>query len=228
MVGLARAYGVLLDMDGTLLDTEVIYFASTMGAMTALGYLDAIDICHAMVGIPGPECEAMLRDTYGHDFPVSKFNEAFVAHRDLELQRGLSLKAGAAELLHALEAAGSPRAIVTSSSRKTAERHLTLAGIRSYFDLLVTRDDVVRGKPAPDLYLLATQQLELMPGECVAIEDSNPGVAAAYAAGVPVIMVPDVLPPSAETKLMDVHVMPDLNAALETLRNNGTLPRASS
>ena len=144
MVDLARALGVFLDMDGTLIDTEVIYFASTMGAMAALGNQDAVDVCHAMIGIPGPECETMLRDKYGPDFPVPNFNRAFVAHRDAELQRGLSLKAGADELVRALDAAGSPRAIVTSSSRKTAEKHLTLAGIRSQFDLLVTRDDVLR------------------------------------------------------------------------------------
>jgi HAD superfamily hydrolase (TIGR01509 family) len=228
MGDLARAaQGVLLDMDGTLIDTEVVYFASTVGAMVTLGYRDAVDICHRMIGIPGPECEMMLLEEYGADFPISSFNEAFVAHRDAELGRGLSLKVGADKLVQALCDAGSPRAIVTSSSRKTAEKHLALVGIRSQFDLIVTRDDVLRGKPAPDLYVLAARHLGLQPENCIAIEDSNPGVAAANAAGVPVIMVPDVLPPSAATERMGVPIMRDLNAVLDTLRNNGTLPNAA-
>lgn len=223
-MGQPRIGGVLLDMDGTLLDTETIYFSSTMAAMESLGYPDATEICHAMIGIPGAECEAMLLGRYGAEFSISGFNRAFVAHRDRLLEQGLPLKPGAIELLDALAEAQCPKAIVTSSSRKTAEQHLTLAGIRSHFEVIVTRDDVSRGKPAPDLYLLAAERLSLAPENCLAIEDSNPGIAAAHAAGIVAIMVPDILQPTAATRRMCAAVLPDLMEALALLRAQGFLP----
>ncbi|GLQ53781.1 HAD family hydrolase [Devosia nitrariae] len=216
--------GVLLDMDGTLLDTEVIYLSSTMAAMNSLGYPDAMEICHAMIGIPGPECEAMLLSRYGPQFSISGFNREFVIHRDRLLEQGLPLKPGASELIDALADAQIPRAVVTSSSRKTAERHLTLAGIRSRIEMVVTRDDVSRGKPAPDLYLLAAERLSLAPQSCLAIEDSTPGISAAHAAGIAAIMVPDILQPTADTRQMCAAVLPDLMAVLALLRTQGFLP----
>ena len=72
---------------------------------------------------------------------------------------GLPLKRGAVELLDALQAAECPMAIVTSSSLRTADAHLQLAGIRHRFETILTRDDVARGKPSPDLYLLAAARL---------------------------------------------------------------------
>ena len=122
---------VLLDMDGTLLDTERVYFDSLVGALNAFGYTDDVEaLCHAMVGLPGPDCEAMLLARYGENFPLAEINKAFAARRDEILAAGLPLKRGAIELLDALQAAECPMAIVTSSSRRTAESHLTLAGIR--------------------------------------------------------------------------------------------------
>ena len=216
--------GILLDMDDTLIDTEVVYFASTLAAMKSLGYPDAVDTCHAMIGIPGPECELMLINSYGTGFSIPDFNRAFVAHRDELLRSGLRLKPGAFDLVEALVKAEHPRAVVTSSSRKTAERHLDLAGIGSSFDVVVTRNDVARGKPEPDLYLEAAGRLGIPPQTCIAIEDSNPGVAAAYAAGTVTLMVPDILPPTFETRRMCTAILPDLLAVAVYLRDRSILP----
>jgi HAD superfamily hydrolase (TIGR01509 family) len=219
---------VLLDMDGTLLDTERVYLSSLVTALAAFGYDDATAMCHAMIGIPGPECENMLRVRYGDDFPLMDFNRAFVARRDEILQEGLPVKTGAVELLDALRSADYPMAIVTSSSRRTAEQHLTLGGIRSYFETILTRDDVERGKPSPDLYLLAAARLGVRPQACVAIEDSNPGIAAAHAAGAIPIMVPDILQPAAETRAKCAAVLPDLHAALAMLKQRSRIGRKQS
>ena len=173
---------VLLDMDGTLLDTEKVYFNSLVAALNARGYADeAVALCHAMVGLPGPACEALLLDRYGNDFPLAEINRAFLANRDRFMAAGLPLKSGTLELLDGLAAAECPMAIVTSSSRRSAERNLSLAGIRSRFDTILTLDDVTRGKPSPDLYLLAAARLGHAPEVCVAVEDSNHGVAASHA-----------------------------------------------
>ena len=70
-------------MDGTLLDTERVYFDSLVAALNAAGYTDdAVALCHAMVGLPGPDCEAMLHARYGENFPLAEINSAFIANRD--------------------------------------------------------------------------------------------------------------------------------------------------
>ena len=212
---------VLLDMDGTLLDTEQVYFESLTTALKGCGYTDGIvALCHAMVGIPGPECEAMLRAHYGESFPFAELNRAFVARRDEILAAGLPLKSGAVELLDALQEARYPLAIVTSSSRRTADEHLTLAGIRTRFEAVVTRDDVARGKPDPDLYVLAASRFGVKPEFCLAIEDSNPGVTSAHGAGAITIMVPDIVPPTEASRAKCVAVLPDLGAVLTMLRQH--------
>ncbi|MGY3620898.1 HAD family hydrolase [Bradyrhizobium sp. USDA 10063] len=215
---------VLLDMDGTLLDTEKVYFDSLVAALNARGYTDdVVALCHAMIGLPGPECELMLVRRYGDDFPLAEINKAFAANRDEIFRAGLPLKAGAIELLDALRSADYPMAIVTSSSRRSADQHLTLAGIRARFDTVLTRDDVTHCKPSPDLYLLAAKRLGVEPQACVAIEDSNHGVTAAHAAGAITLMVPDMIPPTEETRAKCAAVLPDLNAALAMLRQRGAL-----
>ncbi len=215
---------VLLDMDGTLLDTEKVYFDSLVAALNARGYTDdVVTLCHAMIGLPGPECELMLVRRYGDDFPLTEINKAFAANRDEMFRAGLPLKAGAIALLDALRSAECPMAIVTSSSRRSADQHLTLAGVRARFDTILTRDDVTHCKPSPDLYLLAAQRLRVQPQACVAIEDSNHGVTAAHAAGAITLMVPDMIPPTEETRAKCAAVLPDLNAALAMLRERGAL-----
>jgi HAD superfamily hydrolase (TIGR01509 family) len=210
---------VLLDMDGTLLDTEKVYLESLISALATFGYSDdVVTLCHAMVGIPALECEAMLLDRYGKDFPLPQLRQAFIARRDEILASGLPLKNGAMDLLDALRETALPLAIVTSSSRRTADEHLTLAGIRTRFGMIVTRDDVTRGKPSPDLYLLAASRFGVKPEFCLAIEDSNPGVAAAHAAGAITLMVPDIVPPTEESRAKCAAVLPDLGAVLTMLR----------
>ncbi|HEY0328697.1 MAG TPA: HAD family phosphatase [Rhodopseudomonas sp.] len=214
---------VLLDMDGTLVDTERVYITSLTEVLDEFGYPDAGLVCHGMIGLPGPECQQLLVSHYGRDFPLPAINRAFAARRDAMLAAGLPLKRGAVELLDALRAAQWPMAVVTSSSQRTAEAHLALGGIRARFDLIITRDDVARGKPSPDLYLLAAERLGVAPGACVAVEDSSVGIAAAFAAGAIALMVPDLQQPNDATRGQCAAVLPDLDAVLALLRTRAGL-----
>jgi HAD superfamily hydrolase (TIGR01509 family) len=216
---------VLLDMDGTLLDTEPSYVSALTAALDAFGYPDATAMCHAMIGIPGAECEPLLRARYGTSFPFADVIAAFAVRSDEIFRAGLPLKPGTIELLDALREADCPMAVVTSTPRRTAEEHLTLGGIRARFDTLVTCDDVTRGKPSPDIYLLAAARLGVRPQACVVVEDSNPGIAAAYAAQMIAIMGPDVVPPTEATREKCAAVLPDLHAVLAMLRERGLSTR---
>jgi beta-phosphoglucomutase-like phosphatase (HAD superfamily) len=116
-------------------------------------------------------------------------------------------------------------AVVTSSSRRTADKYLTLAGIHERFEAILTRDDVARGKPDPELYLLAASRLGFKPAHCLAVEDSNPGVASAHGAGAITVMVPDIVPPTAASRAKCAAVLPDLTAVAEMLLDWGVLAR---
>ncbi|MGC2780409.1 MAG: HAD family phosphatase [Bradyrhizobium sp.] len=209
---------VLLDMDGTLLDTETVYLEAAIAALNALGYTDGVtELCHAMIGIPGPDNERTLRNHFGDNFPLEEVNRLFAVKAAEILHAGMPLKRGVIDLLDAIDAAGLPKAIVTSSSRSTATEHLRLARIDHRFDAVLTRDDVSRAKPHPDLYLLAASRLGTTANACVAIEDSNPGVASAHAAGAITLMVPDIVPPTEQSRAKCAAVLPDLDAVREML-----------
>ncbi len=112
----------------------------------------------------------------------------------LVLARGLPLQPGAARLLAGLEAAGVPCALVTASSRAIMDAVLKVTGLS--FSVTVCGEDVRRGKPDPEPYLQAAALLGVPPPGCVVLEDSPTGIAAARAAGCPVIAVPSVpVPP---------------------------------
>jgi HAD superfamily hydrolase (TIGR01509 family) len=209
---------VLFDMDGLLIDTETVYIEALQAAATALDLKMPLDFCHSMIGIPGPDCDVMIRDFYGAGFHIERFRERFSAHAKQRFDTAIPVKAGVVELLDFLATRGLPLAVATASSRATAERHLGRAGLLDRFAAIATRDDVVRAKPHPDVYLEAARRLEVAPERCIAFEDSNAGLTAAHAAGTMAIMVPDILPPLPEVRARCVAVIDDLHAALDLLR----------
>lgn len=207
-----RVHAVIFDMDGTLHDTETVYDRAQRDAAAALGYSVSDAVWHSLIGIPGLESDAMLRAHLGADFPFDRFDEDYRRRRDALLADGVKWKPGAGEILDDLAARGMPVAVATSASRRTAETHLTRSGLRGRFDIVVTRDDVARGKPHPDPFLLAAASLSIAPEHCLVIEDAFTGIRAAHAAGMMPVLVPDILTPTAEIRALCVAVLPDLHA----------------
>ncbi|MEF2072537.1 HAD family hydrolase [Consotaella aegiceratis] len=206
---------VILDMDGTLHDTEIVYYRALKHAVAATGFSASDSLCRSLIGIPGKECDLILQEHFGSSFPFAECNRLFAEHRDDLLSQGVPLKPGAVELLDDLVAEGIPTAVATSSSRRTAESHLARSGLRNRLATLVTRDDVERGKPYPDLFLTAARMLNILPTACLAVEDSVAGIRAAHSAGMMVVMVPDLVAPTADIRALCVHVASDLHEVRE-------------
>jgi len=202
---------VILDMDGTLHDTETVYHAALKQAVATVGFTVTDEFCHSLIGIPALECDVMLREHLGPYFPFADCDRRYRQYRDLALNPCIPLKAGAIELVNALALGGLKRAVATSSSRHVADLHLGRSGLRDRFQVIVTRDDVAHGKPFPDLFLRAADLLDVPPAECLAIEDSMNGIRAAHAAGMMPIMVPDMLQPTEEIGALCVRVVADLH-----------------
>lgn len=205
-------------MDGLLINTERLARQALRLAGPEVGIALSDPVCASMIGVPVDGCRALLVERYGTDVPADALFAAAARRLQAQIDAGaMRLQPGAAALLAQLDAAGTPRAIATSSSRAKAQHHLRSAGLAHRFGTIVTRDDVAQGKPWPDLYLLAARRLGCQPIRCLALEDSYNGVRAACAADMPVIMVPDLLPPTAEMRAKCLAILPDLHAVARLL-----------
>ncbi|MGH7056960.1 MAG: HAD family hydrolase [Acetobacteraceae bacterium] len=202
---------VILDMDGTLHDTEGVYHSALMRAVAAVGFSVSEEFCDRLIGIPGKETDQMIREHLGPAFPFDEYDRRYAEHCELLLGEGIGLKPGALALLDHLAESGLPRAIATSASRRAAGLHLERSGLARHFDVVVTRDDVARGKPYPDIYLEASRRLGVAAERCLAVEDSFNGIRAAHAAGMMTVMVPDRLAPSAEMRAVCACIARDLD-----------------
>ncbi|MFD5085850.1 HAD family hydrolase [Kitasatospora sp. NPDC058406] len=182
---------VLLDMDGTLVDTEDYWWQAEASLFAELGYaLDEKDRAQ-VVGGPMSRVIDYLLATTGVDLAPADLtvliNQRFV---DL-LAGGVPLMPGAERLLNTLAAHGVPAALVSASHRHIIDIVLRSLGAE-HFAFTVAGDEVPRTKPHPDPYLEAARRLGADPARCVVVEDAPTGVRAAEAAGCPVIAVPSV------------------------------------
>ncbi len=202
---------VLLDMDGTVFDTEWLYARTLSQAGRKMGF--DIDFEGEYLDIAGKSLEkiyAMVRERHGKDVPIERIFDLRWSYVDEELDKnGLSPKKGFPEILEALSLMGIRMAIASSSPRERIERYLSISGYRKYIDFIVSCDEIKEGKPSPDVFLYCAQGLGCLPEECVVLEDSVNGVTAGLRAGMRTVMVPDILPCPEE-------LLPSLWYCLET------------
>ena len=202
---------VVFDMDGLLFDTEVLSQEAIQLAAAEGGHEVAIDVFNRTVGLSWTQSRALLLSHFGEAFPVDQFQETWVRHFWMIAETRLALKLGALELLDTLDQFRLPRAIATSSSRRTVERHLTAHNLMGRFAEIVGHGDYERGKPAPDPFLRAAERLGVEPHLCLALEDSHNGVRSASSASMMTIMVPDLLEPTDEIRGLCTFVARDLH-----------------
>ncbi len=220
---LRRPAAVIFDMDGLMLDTEVLGPQTWRDAAASIGVEFDLALLPAMIGRNYRDTRVYLREHYGPDYPVEQLTAACLTSFDAIVAReGIAQKPGLRELLDWLELENVARAVATSTRRDRAEAQLTTQGLLARFMTLVGGNEVAQGKPAPDIFLLAASRLDIDAADCVVLEDSEPGMRAALAAGMMPIMVPDLHGPSASLLEREPLVLPSLHAVREHL---ALLPR---
>jgi len=202
---------IVFDMDGTLLDTELVFRDIVYDVSAGLGFEMTETIHFAMVGSSHETTNRLLVEAYGVTFPYAMFDQQCRALMKEKMSLAVPVKAGVHELLAELKARRIPTAVATSSRSPHAIGHLGAAGLLEAFETIVTRDDVTNPKPHPEPYLLAAGRLGVDPRNCLAVEDSHAGVRAAHAAGMQTIMVPDLVGPSDEIRDLCAAVLDSLH-----------------
>ncbi|QCU79389.1 HAD family hydrolase [Citricoccus sp. SGAir0253] len=194
---------VLWDMDGTVVDTEPLWNASQRRLVEDAGGRWTTGLAHSLVGQALDHGARLLQEA-GVRLGVGEIIEHTMADVVAGVRRSVPWRPGARELLAALQAAGVPGALVTMSHAPLARvvAECVPAGSLAF---LVTGDMVVHGKPHPEPYATAVEVMaRRVPGltaaDCVAVEDSLPGLESAAAAGVPVVAVPHVMPLPADPR----------------------------
>jgi HAD superfamily hydrolase (TIGR01509 family) len=180
-------------MDGTLVDSEKLWDVAINELYARRGRVLAPEVRDATVGGSADGVIRIVFDDLGLDPDPEHMAEVADWMHDYvgELfTTGLPWCPGAREMLEALLAADVPMALVTNTRRALTENALDSIG-RQYFSVTVCGDEVPEGKPAPDIYLRAAALLGFAAGDCLAIEDSTTGTAAAEAAGCAVLVVPN-------------------------------------
>ncbi|HYW51651.1 MAG TPA: HAD-IA family hydrolase [Gemmatimonadaceae bacterium] len=184
----------LFDLDGTLIDSMPVHLRAWEAALGRVGLTVPFDAeyFYSLGGVPTLESAIIYREHYGLTFDAHLLVEE-KEQLYLELLHEVELIAPVAEFARRV-AATHPVAVVTGGGPEIAFPALDATGLRALFPVVVTPTDVGpgRGKPAPDMFLLAAERLGVTPERCLVFEDAMPGVVAAQAAGMQVVLVPRI------------------------------------
>lgn len=177
--------GVLFDMDGVISDTERFYVEAMIERLKREGIaVTPAELSNLFGSTMRHNC-GVLKERYGLEKDADTYVDEIHEIKEQFLnEQGLHPMPGAVELIRKLHGAGALLAVASSSPREVIEHHMEAFGIRDCFDTIVSGLECREGKPAPEIYLRAAENLGLPPSECVVIEDSCNGVKAGKAAGM--------------------------------------------
>lgn len=210
--------GAIFDMDGLLLDTERMYRASWEKSAEQFGLVHNPDFPRAVCGSSGMHMQEIILQYYPQ-VDAKAFAADCILRVERELQTHVPIKAGVSEILRYFKQRGVKIAVASSSKRETVKSNLNQVGILSYFDAVVSGDQVEHGKPAPDIFLLAAQQIGCAPEDCYVFEDGTNGIRAGAAAGCATVMIPDLTPPNAQLEQLCTGIYLSLSDAMHAIAN---------
>lgn len=208
--------GVIFDMDGLLFDTEKLYYQATQEVADKMGIAYSEAIYHDHIGLSDAELWAIYHEMYDPlvgEKAVNHFIETIFELSVSMFEAGeAKLKEGVLELLAFLNEKEVPKVIASSNQRRLIDILLHKNNIAHEFETVISFENVKRAKPDPEIFEKAHQFLALPKKELLILEDSKNGVLAAHAAGIDVVMIPDLVAPSTDIEEKVVAVFPSLTA----------------
>lgn len=210
---------VILDLDGLILDTEPTYHRAWQQTAAESGFEFTPELARRLEGQSIDNVARILSEAFGPDFDFETFHHLSAQrwHAWVETH-GIAVKPGYRRLMAVLRRQQIPYLLATNSQRRYAVKCLVLAGIAADFPEIISRDDVTMGKPAPDIYLRACSKLGIPPSLCLAVEDSYPGILAAYRAGTKPVLIPDTNTAHGEMEKLPVARFPSLEQLAECIK----------
>ena len=210
---------VIFDLDGLLVDTERFFLKIFCDVLAEHGHEATLQEYRKYIGLRKEEMiETMLREPHIGKKARKIMREIFARSKTrYAIDKPPPLRPGAREIVEHLHQQNIPLSVATATQHRIAMIYLRSTGLDRYFHMVLGGEHVKRGKPAPDIYLLALKKFGVGKHEVVVFEDSPRGVEAAHAAGLRVVQIPDMLKPTAETRRQAFAVYPSLSAAQENL-----------
>ncbi len=195
MIQLPEFSAIIFDMDGLVLDTEKTYRIAWKKAAREMGESFSDDFCNSMSGLQAADVEKRLLAACTADFDINLFFQLSSSFwREYVSKHGIPVKKGFHGLLEWLKKFQIPYCLATNSTEKNARECLQLGGLEQTFTIILSADQVKKGKPAPDIFLSAAAELDRPVSKCLVLEDSPIGIQAARNAQAPAIYIPSVLP----------------------------------
>jgi HAD superfamily hydrolase (TIGR01509 family) len=201
---------VVFDLDGVLIDSEPVWEEVRRGLVAERGGHWAPDAQRRLMGMSTPEWARYLSQNLGVGLPPDEVAATVIDRMAARYREHLPLMPGAAEAVQRL-AARWPLGLASSAPAALIDTVLEAAGLRPYFQVTMSTEQVPHGKPAPDIYLAVTSRLGVEPARCAAVEDSSNGLRSAAAAGMRVIAIPHPrYPPDPDALATASLVLPTL------------------
>ena len=201
-----KAFAVIFDMDGVVVDSEPLTIRSYLQAFEEFGVHVTRGEYIRRVVVEGSRVRALFSD---HGGDPARWPDVFRRKNEMYVRMvrtEMRMMPGAMALLQDLQANHVPCALGTSASRDTVNIVFERFGLFQYFEVTVTLDEVASHKPDPEVFLQAAELLQMPPGQCVVIEDAPKGIFAAKAAGMRCVAVPTCLTVNEDLSAADLVV----------------------
>lgn len=217
---------VLFDMDGLMFDTEKLSTQAYIKAAEKQGYKMSVEETHLVLGF-NVESTYKFFEQYFEKLDNGVDGKKLVDYHYEYIENILYTKGPDKmpyldELLDYLKENNYKIAVASSSDLDHIKNNLEKTGVNHYIDVIASGEEVENGKPAPDVFLLAAERLNISPENCLVLEDSKFGIQAAHSANMRVIMVPDSIEPDEEIKKLTYKIVANLSEVVTILENNNT------
>ena len=209
--------GAIFDMDGLLFDTETVYQRGWTIIADEFGVERKPGLGKACCGTCG-DLTLRLVNEFHPTVDAEAYVRRVIEYVHDEAAKNLPVMEGAREILRYFHEHGVGIATASSSTVAQIEANLIKSDLRDYFDAVVGGDLVANGKPAPDIFLLAAERIDVPPVDCYVFEDGYNGLRGAATAGCAPVMIPDTMLPTDEMRTICTGVYPSLSAALDAIR----------